>query len=112
MKYVKRFRIPYFRGVFMRNELPDKVRKYETGILNLDTGNGTHWTAFVKHNSKALYFDSFGNLRPPKELVTYLNSSGPCHIRYNYEQKQKYTEVICGHLALKFLQETANNLPF
>lgn len=91
----------------MRNELPKKVRAYESGILNLDTGNGTHWTAYVKNNNKALYFDSFGNLRPPKELVSYLRSTGPCLIRYNYERQQKFTNFNCGHLVLKFLNETA-----
>lgn len=92
----------------MRNELPKRVHKKETGILNLDTGTGTHWTTFVKHNDKALYFDSYGNLRPPKELVSYLNSAGPCKIRYNHERFQRYTDVNCGHLVLQFLNENAH----
>lgn len=98
----------------MRKELPAKVHKYETGILNLDSGggDGTHWVAFSKHDNKCLYYDSFGNLKPPKELVIYLNSAGPCLIRYNYQQQQKFTAVNCGHLVLKFLYETAHRLPF
>lgn len=95
----------------MRNELPVKVHKYETGILNLDTGKGSHWTGFIKHNKQCLYYDSFGNLRPPKELVSYLNSSGPCYIRYNYQQQQKFTDINCGHLVLRFLYENAHRLP-
>jgi len=42
----KRMRIPYFRGVFMRNTLPiNGVRRNERGIVNLDdaSGAGTHW---------------------------------------------------------------------
>ncbi|KAK7590536.1 hypothetical protein V9T40_002149 [Parthenolecanium corni] len=42
--------IPYFRGVFMRDRLPAKVRATETGVVNLDktTGPGTHWVAYRK----------------------------------------------------------------
>lgn len=106
-KYIHKSGIPHFRGVFMRNELPKRVWQYESGIVNLDTGNGTHWTAYIKSSSKALYFDSFGNLRPPKELVSYLRSAGPCSIRYNYERQQNFTDFNCGHLVLKFLYENS-----
>ncbi|KYN40000.1 hypothetical protein ALC56_05608 [Trachymyrmex septentrionalis] len=66
----KRMRIPYFRGVFMRNALPTSgAHRNESGIVNLDaTGPGTHWVAYAKRNNRVVYFDSFGNLRPPKEL--------------------------------------------
>ena len=42
---VKKLRIPAFRGVFVRDNLPRKPYKNECGILNLDDslGNGTHW---------------------------------------------------------------------
>lgn len=87
----------------MRNELPKCVLKRECGIINLDTGRGTHWTGYVKLNNRAIYFDSFGNLRPPIELVRYLQSKGHCEILYNYEREQDYSESNCGHLTLKFL---------
>lgn len=97
----------------MRNELPAKVRNCETGILNLDTGDGTHWTGYVKRKGKVLYFDSFGNLRPPKELVTYLRSSDPfVSISYNHERQQNFTDFNCGHLVLKFLQEKTHPRSF
>lgn len=96
----------------MRNELPKKVWKYETGIVNLDTGRGTHWTGYIKRNNEALYFDSFGNLRPPKEVVSYLRSAGPCLIRYNYERQQSFTDFNCGHLVLKFLYENSTENRF
>lgn len=89
----------------MRNTLPKKVKRIECGILNLDINEGTHWTCFLKKNAQAVYFDSFGNLRPPKELVLYLNSSGPCKILYNHDRFQKYNAVNCGHLVLNFLFE-------
>ena len=38
-------RIPYFRGVYMRNALPRKIRRNESGIVNLDDADesGTQW---------------------------------------------------------------------
>ena len=65
-------RISYFRGIFMRNTLPmSGVHQNENGIVNLDdaTGPGTHWVAYAKKNNRVVYFDSFNNLRLPKELV-------------------------------------------
>jgi len=70
----KRMRIPLFRGVFMRNNLPiSGVRRNESGIVNLDDVDdpGTHWVAYAKRGDRVVYFDSFENLRPHKELVRY-----------------------------------------
>ena len=66
-------RVPYFRGVFMRNTLSTSgARRNESDIMNLDATmrRGTHWIAYAKRNYR-VYFDSFGNLRSPKELVRY-----------------------------------------
>lgn len=88
----------------MRNNLPrTSARKFETGIVNLDTtsGPGTHWVAYKKEGNAIKYFDSFGNVRPPLELEKYF---GPrVYIEYNYKRKQNFNSVICGHLCLKFL---------
>ena len=92
----------------MRDSLPNKPFSQECGILNLDTstGQGTHWVAFYKNKNVKEYFDSFGNLQPPIELITYLKFP----IKYNYEQQQKYNTNICGHLCLKFLFSKYNLL--
>lgn len=57
----------------MRDTLPSKPRKIECAVLNLDTSNnsGTHWVAYAKQNDYVEYFDSFGNLKPPLELIKY-----------------------------------------
>lgn len=91
----------------MRNQLPEKVNKIEMGIVNLDDacGAGTHWVAYKKYGNEALYFDSFGNLKPPMELVKYLTSVDNCDIKYNHNQYQDYNAINCGHLCLKFLYE-------
>lgn len=102
-KYAKKFEIPYFRGVFMRNDLPKSgPRRREAAIVNLDDkdGPGTHWVAYRKIDNKVDYFDSFGNLRPPSDLVKYL---GVGSVNYNHERYQDYDTFECGHLCLKFL---------
>lgn len=90
----------------MRDELPKRVHKSECGIVNLDSGknSGTHWTAYWKSGSQAEYYDSFGNLQPPIELIKYLN----CPIVYNHKADQTFDTVNCGHLCLKFLYKKAN----
>ena len=56
---VKKLQIPSFRGVFVRDMLPSKPNKNESGILNLDRslGDGTHWTAWYRRNNKNFYFE-------------------------------------------------------
>lgn len=98
-----RFNISNFRGVYMRDKLPIRSLDKECGVINLDneSGPGTHWVAYIKNKSIIKYFDSFGNLRPPIEIVRYLGKN----INYNYNNYQNFNTFICGHLCLKFLIE-------
>lgn len=92
----------------MRNDLPRNGPLInESGVLNLDdkNGTGTHWVAYKKSGNTTVYFDSFGNLRPPKELVEYLGPNS--NIFYNRERHQEYDTFVCGHLCLRFLCEQA-----
>lgn len=108
-EYAKRkLKIPYFRGVFMRDLLPQIIHKNEAGIVNLDIsiGPGTHWVCYYKRRNKINYFDSFGNLRPPKELQKYFKSDNQREsnvIQYNYAKRQHFNSINCGHLCLDFL---------
>ena len=90
----------------MRNALPRETGERESGIVNLDdtTGPGTHWVAYVKNGRRAFYFDSFGNLRPPLEIIRYLGKDGSA-ISYNRDARQTYDESICGQLCLRFLRD-------
>lgn len=101
--------IPYFRGVYMRDALPKKISPiYERGIINLDNSNGpgTHWTAYRKAGKKIVYFDSFGNLQPPVEVIQYFKSNGgPVEVTFNYNVYQSFNTYNCGHLCLKFLNQ-------
>ena len=88
----------------MRNSLPVKgPKRYESAIINLDDkeGPGTHWVAYKKSNNEIMYFDSFGNLQPPIDLIKYLGDGS--FIKYNHERYQNYDTFKCGHVCLKFL---------
>lgn len=89
----------------MRDNLPKKPHFNEDGIVNLDltSGDGTHWVAYKKRGNIVTYFDSFGNLSPPQELVNYFGIN--CEIRYNYKRYQKFNSFNCGHLCLRFLRD-------
>jgi glycerophosphoryl diester phosphodiesterase len=101
--------IPYFRGVFMRNSLPQKIENKECGIVNLDSinGPGTHWVAYYRNGNSRIYFDSFG-LDAPKELQKYLGKP----YKYQTFQLQDATDSICGHLCLHVLSELCNGNTF
>lgn len=86
----------------MRDTLPHNPLKNECGVINLDrnTGFGTHWVAYKKNGNNVVYFDSFGNLKPPKEFVKYMKN---CKVYFNYDQYQQFGTTNCGHLVLTFL---------
>lgn len=87
----------------MRDTLPKKPKKTECWILNHDSikSTGTHWTALIKINDRAWYFDSFGNLLPPIEVMAYLGEK--VKLVLNYHKYQQSGTFKCGQLCLKFL---------
>lgn len=94
----------------MRDSLPSTgPRRYEAAIINLDSifGVGTHWVAYRKMRSDVTYYDSYGDLPPPLELIHYLRlgSEAAKNIYYTYERQQDFGSVWCGHLCLKFLSK-------
>lgn len=94
--------IPGFRGCFMLDNLPSKMKVNECGITNLDKiGNGTHWVAYRRMDNIVYYFDSFGNLRPPLELQKYFKGN---KVFYNREQYQNLSQENCGQNCIRFLK--------
>lgn len=90
----------------MRDRLPKRINRVETGIINLDesSGRGTHWTAYIKRNNVVKYFDSMGNLKPPVELLRYFKTDTLLKdIEYNSARFQKSNSFNCGHLCVMFL---------
>src|SRR6218665_505292 len=102
----KRLNIKHIRGVFLRDELPERTRTNECGILNLDdsSGSGTHWVVWIKRGNYKVYFDGYG-LPPPFELTKYLHSP----VYYNSETIQPDNEVFCGHLCLYVMKKISND---
>lgn len=93
----------------MRDTLPASGPRWrECAVLNLDLNKnrGTHWVAYKKNGNVVKYFDSFGNLKPPVELIRYL---GRIKIIYNNYHYQDYNEITCGHLCLQFLYKSNDN---
>lgn len=89
----------------MRDNLPARPLVNEYIILNHNTTKepGSHWTAAKKLGTNVIYFDSFGNLQPPNELIDYYKRGGVTSFKYNYNRYQNFNTVNCGHLCLEFL---------
>lgn len=79
-----------------------KPRLYECAIINLENSSsrGSHWVAYRKIGNIVIYYDSLGNLRPPKRLQEYFKN---CKVFYNREKYQKIDESTCGQNCYKFL---------
>ena len=117
-EYVKILKIPYFRGVKMRDELPSEPRVYECGVLNLNTHTqkGSHWTCWYKQRKKRLYFDSFGE-PPPIELLQYLKSQTELEedlpaVKCNAITVQHDQSTECGSLCLYVLKQLSIGISF
>ena len=69
----------------MRDGLATKTTKRGCGIMNLDleSGNGTHWTCWYWKNHKTCYhLDSFG-LAPLTEVYRYASNVGDTDVLHN-----------------------------
>ena len=91
-----------FRGVFLRDILPNKAKLNECRFVNLDSSSSdsTHWVMCFKKGKDKFYFDSYG-VQSPSELIAYLKSP----IFYNSERVKQNGEVFCGHLCLFALKQ-------
>ena len=116
--YAEQLSIPYFRGVYMRNELPVKVH-VKCGIVNLNTTHqpGSHWVCYYKDGQRQrIYFDSFGQITPI-EIQKYLKSKAEFKndkavIQRNTDVVQEINTHVCGHLCLFVLKSLANGVTF
>jgi hypothetical protein len=135
---VKKLKIPNFRGVFLRDELPKRPRVNECGILNLDDCKGSSlakgwlYPRMVGDHPSSLarsqrvpsgggthwvgwikrqnenIYFDSYGLPPPTEILKYLRS--PAY--YNSERIQPDNEVFCGHLCLYVLKKMYCGLRF
>lgn len=106
LELVEKLQITNFRGIFMRDTLPNEIRETEVGIVNLDSSEGreTHWVCYSKIKDKIFYFDSFG-LDPPLELQEYLkNGEDKIKILSSTFQIQEFGVHHCGYYCLLLLK--------
>ena len=106
LKYIEVLKVPKFRGVFMRDELPERPNPVECGIVNLSSHEhlGTHWVCYAKIHQNRIYFDSFGR-KTPLEIQYYLKTEE--EFRNNVPVIERSTDIvqrpntkICGQLCL------------
>ena len=76
INYAKQLNIKHFRGCFMRDTLPKKIRTTENGVVNLEPEReqGSHWCCYFKKGTYKVYFDPYG-LDPTNEMLKYLKPS-------------------------------------
>ena len=106
LQWVKQLGIKYFRGIYSRDNLPGKIHKLETGIINLDDsmGGGSHWICYRNVDKQYCeYFDPFG-LIMPNEIKNYLKTSGKKMV-YSSDELQERDSVLCGYWCLYYLLE-------
>ena len=115
---VKHLNIPNFKGVFMRDELPEQPEEKECGIVNFNKSSepGSHWVAYYKDGNERIYFDSFGCVAPI-EIQKYLKTtkefldSEPV-IQRNTDIVQKFNTEVCGQLCIYVLDSLSKGAKF
>ncbi|VVC27976.1 Hypothetical protein CINCED_3A023551 [Cinara cedri] len=82
--------------IVLLDELPIETLTNGCGILNLNNSGqkGSHWVAWIKHENLNIYFDSYGNANPPKELVKYLREN---NLKITPRRFQDNNPPICGY---------------
>ena len=119
LKYADLLKVPKFRGVFIRDELPKSLNRVECGIVNLSTHKhlGTHWACYAKINDTRIYFDSAGR-KTPLEIQYYLKTAEEFKNRIpvimrNGDVVQRPNTKICGHMCLFVLTSLMReHIPF
>ena len=105
-KWIDDLKIKHFRSIYSRDQLADKIRKKECGIINLDSieGEGTHWVCYRNlEKNFTEYFDPFG-LIMPHEIRHYLLTSGK-RVIFSQDEIQNRNTGLCGYWCLYYLIE-------
>ena len=100
---------PRFKGVYSRNNLPNKIKKGAYVInLNEYENTGTHWVSLFVKAKKVIYFDSFGIEHIPEEINKFINNdmtkpSFLKSIKSNIFRIQAYDSIMCGYFCIEFI---------
>ena len=92
---------PRFNGVYLRNNLPNKIKK-GAYVINLDEyeNTGTHWVSLFVKTKYTVYFDSFVVEHIPKEINKFIRSK---EIKSNIFRIQAYDSIMCGYFCIEFI---------
>ena len=92
---------PRFNRVFLRNNLPNKI-KDGTYVINLDeyADAGTHWIDLFCNRNEIVCFDSFGVEHIPEEIKEFIGSK---NIKANIFRLQANNSVLCGYFCIRFI---------
>ena len=93
LQWVKQLGVKYFRGIYSRDNLPQKIHKLETGIINLDDsmGGGSHWICYRNVDKQYCeYFDPFGLIMPNE--IKHLKTSDKKWCTHQMKYKK---ETVC-----------------
>ena len=97
LHWVKQLVLKYFRGIYSRDILPERIHRLETGIINLHNsiGRDSHWVYYRNVDKQFCeYFDPFGIIIP-YEIKNYLKTSGKKTV-YSSDEIQERDSVLCG----------------
>lgn len=107
-RFAKRLKIPGWKGVFSRDEIPKKLSQkldekesYIVNIEPLNRGNGTHWVAVIKDGQEVYYFDSYGMV-PVKEVLKRYDDL-PLLANTVIMQDLHMHSIYCGMISLYIL---------
>ena len=107
LRCIDSLKVPEFRGIFMLDELPNRINPVECGIVNIIPSEKLepHWICYAKiFNKSRICFDSFCG-ETPSELQKYLKTSQEFRnctpvIERNCVQVQRIGTSMTGHLCL------------
>ena len=109
LRCIDLLKVPEFRGIFMLDELPERINPVECGIVNISIfpreRYDPHWICYAKIFSKSrICFDSFCG-ETPLELQKYLKTSQEFRnrtpvIERNCRRVQRKETFMTGHLCL------------
>jgi len=88
-----------FQGVFMKDQLPDKLERgsYVINLQSSKEGNGTHWVCLYYTPNFSYYYDSYGFIAPlevQNKITPYM---------YNDLEIQDIDSTACGFYCVAFI---------
>ena len=91
---------PRFNGVFLRDNLPNKI-KVGAYVINLDeyADVGTHWNVLFCWKTETVYFDSFRVEHVPKEIKEFIESKNS---KANIFKVQESNSIIHRYFCIEF----------